>query len=69
MNKSEKKKTKPKIDLSDNFVLVMKKRPNMEIQVLDDRPEKSRLLIKRIVLGVALIYNAIHYYLEFSLKR
>ena len=45
--------------LSENFVLVVRDRPIMEVQVLDDSPEQPRLLVQRIVLGIAVFYKAV----------
>ena len=59
-SKKKTKKKKPNIDdsLDDSFVLVLTEPPNLEIQVLDDRVEPRRVILHRLVVGVALLYNA-----------
>ena len=73
MNESKKKtkKKKPNIDdsLDDSFVLVLTEPPNLEIQVLDDRVEPRRVLLHRLVVGVALLYNAVRFTLKCYLEN
>ena len=70
-SKKKTKKRKPNIEdsLADSFVLVLTEPPNLEIQVLDDRVEPRRVLLHRLVVGVALLYNAVRFTLKCYLEN
>ena len=70
-SKKKTKKRKPNIEdsLADSFVLVLTEPPNLEIQVLDDRVEPRRVLLHRLVVGVALLYNAVRFTFKFYLEN
>ena len=59
--KNAKAKTKKSaIDdaLGDSFVYVLRERPKLEIQILDESPEESRVMLKRVMIGFLVLYKA-----------